>query len=85
MDPSLSRKTIDQIVDELAPDAERGPKKAGPFGQTEEVFMPDAAAAITYVYYENVTVSMPGKDVSHASTYTAAGIQWNNRQCRTTR
>jgi hypothetical protein len=93
----LSRQTIDQIVDELAPAAERGPNTTQ-FGGDEILY--SGVNAWTNVYYENVSVQMvnrggPYKIVrrhvsrksqgaSDPSEYIAVVIRWKNRQCRTT-
>ena len=82
VDPSLPRQTIDQIVDELAPAAERGPR-AKFFGSADAILFGGVTAS-TNVYYENVSVFMESRGVSNPSEFIAVVIRWKNRQCRAT-
>jgi hypothetical protein len=98
IDPSLSRQTIDQIVDELAPAAERGPKTKL-FGGADAILYGGLTSS-TNVDYENISVEMvnrggpykivrrrvsnKSRGASDPSEYIAVVIRWNNRHCRIT-
>ena len=84
--PSLSRQTIDQIVDELAPEAERNPIPRI-LGKADIMYGGDSFlyagnTVETQVNYEDVSVDMIGRDVSHPTEYVAAVILWTKRHCR---
>jgi hypothetical protein len=78
---SLSREEIDQIVDELAPPGERGPKPKGLFGYDDILQMGNGYTTIET--YENVSVEIYG-DASHKCNQgiLAATIKWNKRKCK---
>jgi hypothetical protein len=84
---SFSQTEINQIVDDLAPVDERGPRSKGLLGGMM------AMSGLTYtnmVVYENVTVlsyggmsSQSGRHASEASTGDVAfTIQWTKRKCQ---
>jgi hypothetical protein len=78
--PSLSRETIDQIVDELAPADERGPRTKL-FGGRDVTEL-GGLTVTTVVEDENVSVQIASRDRSNPSDYVAVVIRWKNRRCR---
>lgn len=78
--PSLPRQAIDQIVDELAPAAERGPRTKL-FGGRDIIEL-GGLTVTTVVEYENVSVQIASRDSSDPSEYVAVVIRWKNRTCK---
>jgi hypothetical protein len=84
LDSTLSRKEIDEIVDELAPSNERGPKEAGLLGDLTSI---DGVSLTTSSMYENISIEiysklLPGKKLQIAQEDVAATVKWKNRKCR---
>jgi len=84
LDSSLSRKEIDEIVDELAPENERGPKEGGLLGDIASI---DGGSLTTSSTYENVSVEiysklLPSKNLQIAEEGVAATLTWKNRKCQ---
>jgi hypothetical protein len=86
LDSSMQRTMIDQIVDELAPVSERGPK-TNLFGG-REIAMMAGGGMTTVVDYENVSVQLFSsiifgkKGISSIDGNVAATITWKNRKCQ---
>jgi hypothetical protein len=84
LDSTLSRKEIDEIVDELAPENERGPKEVGLVG---DLVLIDGVGLTTTETYENISVEidsrlMPSKKLEIAEENVAATLTWKNRKCQ---
>lgn len=85
LDSALSRKVVDQIVDEFAPASDRGPKTndSGGIYRISE----DGSGMATKVEYQNVTVEIYSRALSHrmqqisADDNIGATIRWKNREC----
>jgi hypothetical protein len=86
LDAGLSRKEIEQIVDELAPDDERGSKTKAHLGLDEVSRI--GQALVTTSEYENISILIYSAVVPTSTTQgvvtddVAAKIRWNNRKCR---
>jgi hypothetical protein len=83
LDPSLSRKEIDQIADELVPANERG-SRSKEFGR--DLITIVGHGMTTNADYENVSIQIYGNVLrpSRKSTTVddiAATIKWKNRKC----
>jgi hypothetical protein len=84
LDSGLSRKEIDEIVDELAPASERGPKEAGLLG---ELITIDGVGLTRSSTYENMSIEiygkvLPAKKHQIAAEDVAATLKWKNRKCQ---
>lgn len=85
LDSTLSRKEIDEIVDELAPARERGAKETG-FGH--DLISLSGPGMSTVSTYENISievysrVSPASKKHEIVSDDIAAAIKWKNRECQ---
>jgi hypothetical protein len=84
LDSGLSRKEIDEIVDELAPERERGPKEGGLLGDLISI---NGGSVTTSLTYENISVEiystlLPTKKLQIAEEGVAATIKWKNRKCQ---
>lgn len=85
VNPDLSRKEIDQILDELVPADERGkpPKDA-----LDALMIQDGHTMTTNIEYENVLVQIFGATLpsrhKHETTVNevVATIKWKQRVCR---
>ena len=81
---NLSRKEIDQILEELVPVNERGNKTTAPGGgQISEA----GHSLVASLEYENISVQIysavsSSKKHEIVADDIAATIQWNNRKCR---
>ena len=83
--PDLSGTEIDQILEEIVPDSERGPKAKDPIGT---LIMRRGSGITTNIDYEHVSVqiysvvtSQPKKKPVVADNI-AAVIRWKNRECQ---
>lgn len=84
LDSTLSRKEIDEIVDEFAPENERGPKEAGLLGDMASI---DGVSLTTSEVYENISIEiysklLPSKKLKIAEENVAATLTWKNRKCQ---
>jgi hypothetical protein len=84
LDSSLSREEIDQIVDDLVPADERGPRsKDFPTDVMSEM----GGGMATIRVFENVSIDIYGA-TSHARKHetiadeVVATIKWKNRKCQ---
>ncbi len=81
LDGGIPDKDLNDIVDELAPDAERGPKDE--IERTDE----DGGGMTTYRNYENVSVQIFSHVLNNArrdmkvERNIAVSISWKNRKC----
>ena len=80
----LSRKEIDQILDELVPLDQRGQALAGP---PRPLITVDGHVSTTVIDFENVTVEISGPLVSSTGKSYKAGdvvatVRWKKRVCR---
>ena len=80
----LSRKEIDQILDELVPLDQRGQALAGP---PRPLITVDGHVSSTVIDFENVTVEISGPLVSSTGKSYKAGdvvatVRWKKRVCR---
>lgn len=78
--PTLQRKTVLELVDELAPVEERGPRTMD-FGK-DYISQHSGQSVTTFAEWENVAVNIYGR----SSTACAAGdvlaeIRWKKRAC----
>ena len=84
LDGDIPDKDLDEIVDELAPPAERGPKVEGLLGWSEDI---DGGGMTTHRDYENVSVQIFSHVLDNArrnmkvETNVAVAIKWKNRKC----
>lgn len=78
--PSLPRQMIDEIVDELAPAAERG-SRTGLMGG-KDIILLGGLTVTTVVEYENLSVQIASRDLQNYLEYVAVTIQWKNRKCK---
>jgi hypothetical protein len=77
---SLTREEIDQIVDELAPPNERGPKAKGLLGFDQIV--QTGESYITFETYQNISVQIYGDASRNCNQgIVAAMIKWDKRKC----
>jgi hypothetical protein len=85
LDPSLSRKEIDQIFDELVPAEERGPRSKN-FAGT--LITQGGQSLTTNIEFENVSIQIYGNTSSAAGKggttvdEVASTLRWNNRECQ---
>lgn len=85
VDPTLPRKTIQEVFDELVPSRARGPL-AKDFG--EDLILPGARSTTTKIGYENVVLQIFSKRIPSSrkneiiEADIAATIQWRNRTCK---
>ena len=85
MDSSLSHKEIIQILDELVPAAERGPKSKSDF---QGLAVQDGFARTTFIEYRNITLEImdrvkPDIGISGpALNNLVPVIKWKHRKCR---
>ncbi len=84
LDSTLSRKEIDEIVDELAPASERGPKEGGLLGDPALIA---GGSLTTSETYENISVEIyselsPSGKLEIAEENVAAALKWKNRKCQ---
>ncbi len=85
VDSSLSREEIDQIFDELAPSADRGPKPTGLLEQGRIDFLGNSM--IRNEEYQNVSIQIYGTlAVNDNGGFTgdevAATLKWKKRTCQ---
>lgn len=86
LDSGLERKDIDEIVDELAPVSERGPKSKD-FGGLDMIITAGVGMS-TNIEYENISVQLFShvvsgrKRISFIDDNVAATIIWKNRKCQ---
>jgi hypothetical protein len=85
VDSDLSRMEIDEILENLVPDNERGPKSQIFSGR--EVITRTGPGMTTNIDFENVSIQVVSKVVSGSTKRplitedVAAIIQWKNRKC----
>lgn len=85
LDSSLSRKEIDQIVDELVPAEERGPRSKEFVGTLITRSGPSLTMNIDF---ENVWLQIHGRasnapgEAGTTVDWVAATIKWKNRKCQ---
>jgi hypothetical protein len=85
LDSSLSRKEIDEIVDELVPSAQRGPKPTGLLeqGMTTQ----SGASMVSDEEYQNVSIQIysstsPAAKGGTTADEVTATLKWKNRKCK---
>jgi hypothetical protein len=84
-DHTLSRKEIDEILEELVPDSERGPKM--PIGVGDLVVRGGGVITMSSDF-ENVTVQIYSADLSRPKKHevvaadAVAVVTWKHRKCR---
>ena len=84
LDPSLSRKQIDEIFDELVPPNERGPKSKDILG---ELLVQTGPSLTESIDFENVSIEMFSETLSGAKNRKVtienivAIAKWKNRKC----
>jgi hypothetical protein len=82
LDSTLSRKELDQIFEELAPDDERGPKLG------RDLITMSGHGVTTTVDFKNVSLQITGKELSSSAQRgvvedeIVATIRWKLRQCQ---
>jgi hypothetical protein len=85
LDAELSRTEIDQILDQVVPDSERGPKVKDPLGT---LIMRRGSSITMNIDYEYVSeqiysvVTSPPKKKQVVTETRAAVIRWKNRECQ---
>jgi hypothetical protein len=85
VDPTLPRRTIEEIFDELVPSQDRGPRVQD-FG--DDLMIEGGQTATTNIGYKNVVLEifsqrMPGSTKSKVIVGDiAAVIQWRHRKCK---
>jgi hypothetical protein len=85
IDLSLSREEIYQIVDELVPADERGPRSKDLLGTLTLV---TGVSTTTTIDFENVSIEIDGATSPDAGKHkvtvdgVAAAIKWKNRKCQ---
>jgi hypothetical protein len=85
LNSDLSRKEVDQIVDDLAPPSDRGPAaNIGKIGN--ELMSQEGNSFATSIDYQNVTVQIYGPATEPDSgdvviENIVATIRWKNRKC----
>jgi hypothetical protein len=85
LDSSMSRKDIDEIVDELAPVAEMGPKTKVLGGLDSTTIV--GPGMTTSVDYESISVLIDSRVTSSrkrsigVEENISATIRWKNRKC----
>ena len=86
LDSGLSRSEIDQIIDELVPIRERGPKSENLLERGGIIL--EGNSLVKSEGYENVTIRMyreassPSSSHGIAASDVAVTITWNHRKCR---
>ena len=82
LDSTLSRKELDQIFGELAPDDERGPKLG------RDLITMSGYGVTTTIDFKNVSLQITGKELSSSAQRgvvedeIVATIRWKLRQCQ---
>jgi len=84
LDSTLARKDVDEVVDELAPASERGPKSQNPLDDLIHVVGPGMT---TFEQYENITVQIESTVIASSKKKStvedvAAVITWKHRKCK---
>jgi hypothetical protein len=84
LDSSLSRKEIDEVLDELVPADERG-SESKDFG--ENLIDQAGQGMTTNIGYEKVSIQIYSKVLSTSrhrvvADYIAATVHWKNRKCQ---
>ncbi|HTQ61830.1 MAG TPA: hypothetical protein VMI32_16525 [Candidatus Solibacter sp.] len=84
LDSTLARKDVDEVVDELAPASERGPKSQNPLDDLIHVVGPGMT---TFEQYENITVQIESTVIANSKKKStvedvAAVIIWKHRKCK---
>jgi hypothetical protein len=85
VDSDLSRTEIDEILEDLVPGSERGPKSQIVSGR--ELITRTGPGMTTTIDFENVSIQVVSKVVSGSTNRplitedVAAIIQWKNRKC----
>jgi hypothetical protein len=85
LDSDLSQTQIDQVLEDVVPDGERGPKAKDPIGT---LITRSGSALTTNIDYENISVqiydrviSQPKKNEVHTEN-VAVVIHWKGRECQ---
>jgi len=80
LDFSLSRKAIDEIVDEMVPSSERG-SRIHLLGD-RDLAAKGGHSLVTFIEYENVAVRIYSRASPDNEENIAATITWKNRKCK---
>ncbi|MGD0735264.1 MAG: hypothetical protein ABR976_08965 [Terracidiphilus sp.] len=86
LDSDIPDKDLNEIVDELAPDDERGPRSEGVLGY--DLTLTDGGGMTTIRDYENVSIDIFSHVLNNSRRNTriesnvAVTIKWKNRKCK---
>jgi hypothetical protein len=87
---TLSRDRLQELIDELVPEAERGKREADPLEGSSSI---SGGSTFSFFYYEKITVTLYGsigqpivenrviKGVTRGIREELAIIKWRNRTC----